>query len=160
RYRKLVEQSPLSTQILAPDGRTLRVNRAWEELWGGTLEEHLTDYNLRADPQLEVLGLKPLIERAFAGEAVDLPAVAYSPDRGRFAGQARWVQAVMYPIRDEAGSVEEVVLIHRDITQQRTAEAALRESEERQRKLADNLPSGFMYQIVQRPDGSRGFNYV
>jgi PAS domain S-box-containing protein len=159
RYRKLVDQSPLSTQILSPDGRTLRVNRAWEELWGGTLEEHLADYNLRADPQLRALGLEPLIERAFAGEAVELPPVAYSPDRGRFAGRVRWVSAVMYPIRDSDGRVEEVVLIHRDITDQRSAEEALRESEERQRKLADNLPNGFIYQVAHDA-GSRRFTYV
>ena len=33
RFRNIVEQSPLSVQILSPDGRTLRVNRAWEKLW-------------------------------------------------------------------------------------------------------------------------------
>ena len=36
----------------------------------------------------------------------------------------------------------------------------LRESEERQRKLADNLPSGFIYQVVHAADGSRRFTYV
>jgi PAS domain S-box-containing protein len=160
RYRRLVEQSPLSTQILAPDGRTLRVNRAWEALWGINLARDFPGYNVRADPQLEAFGLKPLIERAFAGEAVDLPAVPYALDRGRYAGQVRWVGAVMYPIRDAGGRVEEVVLIHRDITEQRAAQEALRESEERQRKLADNLPNGFIYQIAHGPGGDRRFTYV
>ena len=36
----------------------------------------------------------------------------------------------------------------------------LRESEERQRKLADNLPSGFIYQVVHAADDSRRFTYV
>lgn len=160
RYRKLVDQSPLSTQILAPDGRTLRVNRAWEELWGVNLAEHLPDYNVWTDPQLEARGLKSYVERAFAGEAVEAPAAPYLPDRGRFEGRPRWVSAVMYPIRDAAGRVEEVVLIHRDITKQRAAEEALRESEERQRTLADNLPNGFIYQVAHAPDGSRRFTYV
>ena len=38
RFRTLIEQSPLSTQVFSPDGRTIQVNRAWEELWGVTLE--------------------------------------------------------------------------------------------------------------------------
>jgi PAS domain S-box-containing protein len=123
RFRELFEQSPLSIQVLAPDGRTLRVNRAWEQLWGATLE-HLTDYNVRHDPQLAALGLAPLIERAFAGEAVELPAVGYSPPSGRYVGQKRWVRAVMYPVKDATGTVGEVVLIHHDITEQRQAEDA------------------------------------
>jgi PAS domain S-box-containing protein len=36
----------------------------------------------------------------------------------------------------------------------------LRESEERQRTLADNLPSGFIYQIVHAIDGTSRFTYV
>jgi PAS domain S-box-containing protein len=139
RFRELFEQSPLSIQVLAPDGRTLRVNRAWEELWGGTFEEHLRDYNVRHDPQLAELGLAPLIERAFAGEAVELPPVGYAPDRGRYAGQRRWVRAVMYPVKDETGAVAEVVLIHQDITERRRAEDAQRFLAEAGEVLASSL---------------------
>src|SRR5918912_1825566 len=39
RFRLMIEQSPLSIQIFSPDGRILRVNRAWERLWGVTLEK-------------------------------------------------------------------------------------------------------------------------
>jgi PAS domain S-box-containing protein len=45
RYRALVEQAPFSVQILSPDGRTLQVNRAWQQLWGLTLEQ-LGGYNM------------------------------------------------------------------------------------------------------------------
>ena len=50
RFRAIFEQSPLSTQIFATDGRTVAVNRAWEELWGGSLED-LADYNVLEAPQ-------------------------------------------------------------------------------------------------------------
>nr|MDQ3805015.1 PAS domain S-box protein [Acidobacteriota bacterium] len=56
RFRTVVEQSPVSTQIFSPDGRTIRVNRAWEELWGVTLER-LGGYNILEDPQLEEKGI-------------------------------------------------------------------------------------------------------
>ena len=68
RFRMMVEQSPLSTQIFSPDGRTLRVNRAWEELWGVRLDQ-IPGYNVLRDPQLVEKGIMPYIERAFAGEA-------------------------------------------------------------------------------------------
>ncbi len=44
--------------------------------------------------------------------------------------------------------------------ERKRGEQALRESEERHRKLADNLPSGFIYQIVSAADGTRRFSYV
>jgi PAS domain S-box-containing protein len=44
--------------------------------------------------------------------------------------------------------------------ERKSAEEALWVSEDRLRKLADNLPSGFIYQIVHWADGSRHFSYV
>jgi PAS domain S-box-containing protein len=135
RYRAILEQSPMSTQILAPDGRTLQVNDAWEELWGLRLED-LGDYNVLSDPQLEERGIAPLLRRAFAGEPQKLPLIAYEPDatlpdRSRFRGSMRWVSAMAYPVRDEAGAVREVVLIHTDVSEARVAQERLRESERR-----------------------------
>src|ERR671929_105735 len=70
-FRAAFEQSPMSTQILSPDGKTIWVNRAWERLWGVTLED-LGDYNMLEDPQLEAKGIAPLLRRVFAGEAAEV----------------------------------------------------------------------------------------
>jgi DNA-binding NtrC family response regulator len=74
RFRLMIEQSPLSTQIFAPDGRTLRVNRAWERLWGVTLEQ-IPGYNVLRDPQLVEKGVMPYIEEGFAGRATVIPPI-------------------------------------------------------------------------------------
>ncbi len=130
RYRALVEQSPLSVQILAADGRTLQVNAAWERLWGVTLDR-IADYNLLDDPQLVTLGLMPYIRQAFAGEATRIPATRYDPnvtlpDRSVHEDSGRWVRAVAYPVKDRDGRVREVVLVHEDITDQVRAETERR----------------------------------
>src|ERR687895_2474285 len=65
RFRLMIEQSPLSIQIFSPDGRTLRVNHAWENLWGVTLDR-IPHYNVLQDPQLVAKGLMPYIEEGFA----------------------------------------------------------------------------------------------
>ena len=129
RYRALVEQAPLSIQILSPDGRTLQVNRAWEQLWGATLET-IRDYNILEDRQLDERGLMPYIRKAFAGEACEIPAAEYDPEktlpgRSTHADSARWVRAVIYPLKDDTGVITEVVLIHVDVTQQIQARRAL-----------------------------------
>ena len=135
RYRALVEQSPLSIQILSPGGMTIQVNKAWERLWGVTLED-LAAYNMLEDQQLVERGLMPYIRRAFGGEAVQIPAIMYDPnqtlpDRSAYADPRRWVRAVAYPLKDANGRVREVVLVHEDITEQVKAE------EERQRVEAE-----------------------
>src|SRR3954470_13194446 len=63
--------------------------------------------------------------RAFAAEAVFTPPIPYVPDRGEYRGQTRWVGAQVYPVKDDAGRVEEVVLVHLDVTERKFAEAAM-----------------------------------
>jgi PAS domain S-box-containing protein len=126
RFRGLMEQAPFSIQIFSPDGRTKRVNRAWEELWNATWEQ-IADYNILNDRQLEAKGVLPYIRRAFSGEAVSVPAVLYDPSEaiaGRQYDPAglRWVSAVAYPLKDDAGHLQEVVLVHQDITSRKRAE--------------------------------------
>lgn len=124
RFRTLVEQSPLSTQIYAPDGSTLFVNHAWEKLWDTALDQ-IGDYNVLRDAQLAEHGLLPAIERGFTGEPTVLPPIPYEPTRSAatFGGvQQRWVRAVMYPVKDDAGQVREVVFQHEDVTAQKEAE--------------------------------------
>ncbi|GAC1356694.1 MAG: hypothetical protein NVSMB42_15570 [Herpetosiphon sp.] len=156
RFRTLVEQSPLSTQILLPDGNTLLVNRAWEELWGVTLDQ-IPDYNILHDPQLVATGTMPYIQRAFAGEALEIPAIRYNPnatlsDRTRYADPVRWVRAFIYPVKDELGQISEVVLVHEDISEQRRSEAQLEESESRFRQLAENITEVFWMFDTQTSD--------
>ena len=120
RYQALFEQAPLSIQILAPGGRTLRVNQAWQTLWqihaGTALYDFVFSdaYNVLTDPQLLASGIAPLLQRAFDGEAVTIPAARYDVAALGSGGPARWVTARAHPIRDAAGKVLEVMLMHED----------------------------------------------
>jgi len=50
--------------------------------------------------------------------------------------------------------------IWRDVTARRRAEDALRAAHRQLQRLGDNLPGGYVYQVLARPDGTRRFTYL
>ena len=145
RFRTLFEHAPFSVQLLAADGRTLQVNKAWEALWQvaddeGVKSYVLSEYNILFDPQLQAKGITEYLHRAFAGESVTTPPVGYDPAEIGRGGRARWVRGHLHPVQDEAGQVCEVILIHEDVTERMQTEEALRASEMRLKQLANTIP--------------------
>ena len=155
RFRNLMEQSPLDIVILTPEGQITEVNKAWMRNWDVQADEAdtiLTTYNMRTDSQFEDLGLAPLIERAFAGEDVVLPPIHYIPSRlfdeiglENIEARSRWIQNHLYSIKDKNGSVESVVNINMDITEQKQAEIELRAALEEIEKLKNQLEAESAY---------------
>lgn len=156
RFETLFEQAPFSIQVLRPDGRTLRVNKAWQALWqatpeNGLLRYVLDEYDILSDPQLDAHGITPLLRRAFAGESVELPPIRYDPaELGPSGPLPRWVKAHAHPVRDQTGAVSEVMLIHQDVSTTVHAEEARQASELRLKQLANTIPQ---MAWIADPDG-------
>ncbi|MGJ8650987.1 MAG: PAS domain S-box protein [Opitutaceae bacterium] len=140
-FKSIVEQSPLSTQMFTPDGMTAQVNRAYENLWGITIGD-LEGYNILEDQQLVSLGIMPYIQGAFSGQAASIPAAEFDTAKSLGIGNKMWIQARIYPVKDSAGNINNVILIHEDITERKQAEESLRVSEEKLRLIIDTSPIG------------------
>jgi PAS domain S-box-containing protein len=92
---------------------------------------------------------KPMIEAALAGERQWFAADFDHPSRGTLALQTEYVPQFL-----PNGDVGGIVIVVQDVTEQRVAERALRESEERFRRIADSAPA-LMW--VTRIDRTRDF---
>ena len=147
RFRSLMEQAPFSIQVFSPDGRTIRVNRAWEELWGVRFEQ-IDGYNILEDRQLEARGVLHYIHQGFAGQTARIPAIQYDPNETipgvtQHEDPRRWLSAVIYPIKDGEGRVQEVVLVHEDITARQRAEREREQSEQRTKIVLESITDAF-----------------
>jgi PAS domain S-box-containing protein len=91
----------------------------------------------------------PLIDKALRGERQFFASDFAHPSRGSLAVQTNYV-----PWVDGSGGVRGLLIMVQDVTEQRTAERALRESEERFRRVADQAP---VLMWVTRLDRTRDF---
>ncbi len=56
------------------------------------------------------------------------------------AGETRWWDVVVTPVRDREGRPDSLLVVSRDVTERMAAEANVRESERQLRHLADSIP--------------------
>ncbi|MDM8526796.1 PAS domain S-box protein [Anaerolineales bacterium HSG24] len=129
-FQALFEQSPLSTQILSPDGVTLKVNKAFQELWNISLDS-MQGYNILEDEQLAQSGTLLYIQEGFSGKAQEIPSVEYHAQETFGEGKSRWIGAYIFPIKDEQGTIQQIVLQHHDITDTKKIQDKLHEEKER-----------------------------
>lgn len=123
RWKLLFEQSPLSVQMFHPNGQTKRFNQAWKNLFRLN-DEQGHAFNVLKDPDLNASGAVNLIRKAFEGEVVHVPPVPFPVNTD--PPEVRWIGGVLYPVKNEAGQIIEVVTIHNDITEMKRAEEAMR----------------------------------
>jgi PAS domain S-box-containing protein len=146
----LADLLPVMTAYVDRDEVFRFVNKPYAE-WMGVPRKEILGTTMR-----EVLGeknyaeRKPLLQAALAGERKFFAATFEHPARGTLALQIDYVPWIA-PGRSEA---EGLCVVINDITEQRAAERALKESEERFRRIANNAPA-LMW--VTRLDRTRDF---
>lgn len=145
KLQAVLQTLPVGVGYTDAHGNTLALNCAALEFHGFASEEEMVAEVARYPDVFEVCALdgSPLpfdewpVSRAIRGEFVRGFEMLL---RNRRAGMARILSYSTAPVRDASGELLLIAYMMHDRTEQKLAEQALRESEERFRDLADNIP--------------------
>ena len=157
RFRMLVEQSPFSIIIYDRNGRILMANLASKQLWRLSPEHFdnlAANYSILEDEVLAQSGLLQQIKQAFAGKAATIPPTVMTLQDYPYeeaATQKLWIAAYAYPVKDEMGHVQEVVVMHEDVTERVLAEEALRQSQEQFELFFTQSIDGCFFMMLDEP---------
>lgn len=144
RYRLLIEHAPSITYSAALDetSTTLFISPQVERLVGFTAEECRRDRNIwdkQLHPEDRPRVLAEVARTHATGEPFQCEYRMIAKD-----GHVVWFRDHGLVVHDEAGTPATFEGVMLDITEQKCAEAALHESEERYRRLFANSPNAIM----------------
>src|SRR5918997_1470351 len=126
RFSTVIEQSPFSIHVFKLDGCSLVVNASWNELWNLEEREVPESHNIFEDEQLRATGLVQYIEESIKeGKAVTTPPLLHEPAKTSRESRRKWIEASVYPVRDEEGRVSEMAVVIEDITKRKELEDEL-----------------------------------
>jgi PAS domain S-box-containing protein len=156
RLSAFIDQATAGFAQVDLDGRFTLVNDRFCEIAGRTRDELLTLKMQEITHPDDLPANVPKFERAVSD------GTPYSHEKRyvRPDGSIVWVNNSVSVIRRPSGEPYGVLAVTIDVTERRTAEAAVRENEARLRALADNLPGGMVYQLSTGPGGERRFLFV
>ncbi len=123
-FKAIFEQSAFPMQIFGVQGDLLESNRAWEIMFQSSREE-AKGYNVFQDPQIINSPVLQGLKNALKGETVELAPFYYDPQKSGNNGRTRWIETCIYPVFNNKGEVEELAVIHKDVTEKMETQLAL-----------------------------------
>jgi PAS domain S-box-containing protein len=125
RFKMLMEQAPFVVELYDKNGWQIQVNHAYEKLWGIPGENTVGKLNILESQAVQNIGLIEYVKQAYSGEVVEPPESEFDWGKTGYGGRSRWLKTRIYPLKTTDNVVQNIVIVHEDITQEKQAEAAL-----------------------------------
>ena len=136
KYRLLHETAGIGVGYYTPEGVVISYNQLAARHMGGNPQEFYGRSIFELFPKEEA---EVYFDRIVRSAASNEPMVYNDPIN--LPTGVYWFESTFTSIKNETGSVIGVQIISQDITERKNYEEALRQSEERFRKLSEDLPS-------------------
>jgi PAS domain S-box-containing protein len=139
RYRTLAEAAHDIIFIINRDDRVIYVNQYAAEQMKNRPEEIIGYLREQIFPPEIAVQQKKSLQMVF-----DSRQPRYIENNASFLGRESWLGTWLVPLLDEHGDVKSVLGISRDVTERRGAAEALKESEEKYRRLVEESLQGLV----------------
>ena len=136
----IINLNPYSISIYDSEGHYIKGNQAYLNLFDRTPPS--PDYSIFDDPILKREGIHKELLKLKNGEAVISIVDAWYNPHDLNAGlpdKKVYIRGVAFPILDTEGKLENIVIMHEDLSRRESAEEELKKSEERYRELVENI---------------------
>jgi len=141
RFKAVMEQSPAVIEMYDSNGLQRSVNHAYEKLWGFPASDTLNQFNILKSEEVKRSGLIDYVLRAYQGESVKVPEYQFDSTgktEGKGKGRKRWLSTSIYPLKDSKNQVQNIIVTHEDITEQKETALQLAERNQKFKQLSQS----------------------
>ena len=133
----IIENNPMSIQIVDKEGHTLRGNPAFVQLFGSVPPP---EFSIFEDLKSKSTELENLVSRVKNGDIVHLPDIYFNAHdvHAEAPDIPLWIRALIFPLNDSAGKPGRFVFMHENITERKLYEAEIHTlNEELEQRVID-----------------------
>jgi PAS domain S-box-containing protein len=137
RFRTIFQQAGVGVAQISLDGKIEFANDRYWEVVGHRPDQLLGKSTVEISRSEDLVEQLRMLPKLMSGE---IQSFSTEKRYAREDGRAVWASLCKSLVRDAAGNAKHLIAVVEEITKRKEAEAALRESEERFRYMADSAP--------------------